>query len=85
LPRATSSQASTTIIAAGISPDRRTGCSRRLIAADCTDPEAFARHIVAVYRDPALWQSPRENALVHLAADNSHEHYLQALTTILGR
>jgi GT2 family glycosyltransferase len=57
---------------------------KELMAADCVDPAAFARHVVAVYRDPALWQSLRDHALARLAAENSREHYVQALTTILG-
>lgn len=56
-----------------------------LLAADCADPAAFAQHIVAVYRDPVLWQSLRDAALARLAADNSQAHYEQALTTMLRR
>jgi glycosyltransferase involved in cell wall biosynthesis len=58
---------------------------KELMAADCSDPAAFARHVVAVYRDPALWRSLRDHALARLAAENSREHYVQALTTILGK
>lgn len=58
---------------------------KELMAADCSDPAAFARHVVAVYRDPALWQSLRDHALARMAAENSHDHYVRALTTILGK
>ncbi len=56
-----------------------------LLVADGADPEGFARQVVRLYRDPVLWQTLRENALARLARENSREHYVQALTTILGR
>jgi glycosyltransferase involved in cell wall biosynthesis len=55
-----------------------------LLAADSTDPAQFASHVVALYRDAALWQALRDNALARLAAENGREHYVQALTTILA-
>jgi GT2 family glycosyltransferase len=58
---------------------------KELLAADSTDPVAFARQIVTLYRDEAMWQSLRDNALARLATENSREHYVQALTTILER
>ncbi len=58
---------------------------KELVTADSTDPVAFARQIVTLYRDAALWQSLRDNALARLAAENSREHYVQALTAILER
>jgi glycosyltransferase involved in cell wall biosynthesis len=57
---------------------------KELLAADSADPAQFARHVVTLYRDPALWQALRDNALARLAAENGREHYVQALTTILG-
>jgi len=57
---------------------------KELLAADGTDPAGFACHVVTLYRDPALWQALRDNALVRLAVENGREHYVQALTTILG-
>jgi len=56
---------------------------KELLTADSTDPVAFARQIVTLYRDAALWQSLRDNALARLAAENSREHYVRALTAIL--
>jgi glycosyltransferase involved in cell wall biosynthesis len=55
-----------------------------LLAAESADPAQFARHVVTLYRDPALWQALRDNALARLAAENGREHYVRALTTILG-
>jgi GT2 family glycosyltransferase len=57
---------------------------KELLAADSADPAQFARHVVTLYRDPALWQSLRDNALARLAAENGREQYVRALTTILG-
>ena len=57
---------------------------KELLAADGNDPAQFARHVVTLYRDPALWQTLRDNALARLAVENGREHYVQALTTILG-
>jgi O-antigen biosynthesis protein len=57
---------------------------KELLAADGNDPAQFARHVVTLYRDPALWQALRDNALARLAVENGREHYIQALTTILG-
>lgn len=57
---------------------------KELLAADSADPAQFARHVVTLYRDPALWQALRDNALARLAAENGREHYVQALTTTLA-
>ena len=51
---------------------------------DGNDPAQLARHVVTLYRDPVLWQTLRDNALARLAVENGREHYVQALTTILG-
>jgi hypothetical protein len=58
---------------------------KELLAADSTDPTQFARHVVALYRDPALWQTLRDNALARLAAENGREHYVRTLSEILER
>ena len=47
------------------------------------DPAEFARRIVVLYRDAALWQTLRDDALARLAAENGREHYVQVLTEIL--
>jgi GT2 family glycosyltransferase len=58
---------------------------KELLSADDTDPAAFARQVLTVYRDPALWQLLRDAALARLAAENGRAHYVQALTTLLGQ
>ncbi len=56
-----------------------------LLAGDSTDPAQFARHVVTLYRDPALWQTLRDNALARLAAENGREHCVRTLSEILER
>jgi O-antigen biosynthesis protein len=56
---------------------------KELLAADHADPALFARHVVTLYRDAAVWQTVRDQALARLAAENGREHYVQALTEIL--
>jgi GT2 family glycosyltransferase len=58
---------------------------KELLAADHGDPAQFAQHVVLLYRDAASWQALRDNALARLAADNSREHYVEALSHILVR
>jgi GT2 family glycosyltransferase len=57
---------------------------KELLAADHADPALFARHVVALHRDEALWQTLRDGALARLAAENGRERYVQALTEILA-
>jgi hypothetical protein len=57
--------------------------SKELLAVDHTDPEMFARNVVELYRDAALWQTLRDGALARLAAENGREHYVQVLGEIL--
>ncbi len=51
----------------------RDGCE--LIAASTADPAEFARRIVALYRDAALWQTLRDNALERVRAEHGRAQY----------
>lgn len=55
-----------------------------ILTAPSTDPEAFARHIVAVHQDEALRQRLRDAALERLRSENSRENYAAAITGVLG-
>lgn len=55
-----------------------------LLAADVTDPALFARQIVRLYRDEALWTQLRETALQRLQRENSREDYAAAIQSVLG-
>jgi glycosyltransferase involved in cell wall biosynthesis len=55
-----------------------------LLAADPSDPAAFATHIVALYRDEELWLRLRESALARLARENNQAAYVATLQGILG-
>ena len=56
---------------------------RELIAVDVTDPAEFARRIVGLYRDPALWQVLRENALERMRAEHGRASYAAAVRQVL--
>jgi glycosyltransferase involved in cell wall biosynthesis len=56
---------------------------RDLLAADAKDPVAFARHVVAVYRDPGLWQLLRNNALARIREENGLATYEQAVRQVI--
>jgi glycosyltransferase involved in cell wall biosynthesis len=56
---------------------------RELIAVDVTDPAEFARRIVGLYRDPALWQVLRENALERVRAEHGRASYAAAVRQVL--
>ena len=57
---------------------------RELLAAEETDPAAFARHAVALQRDEGLWHHLRESALHRLRQDNDRAHYASAIREVLG-
>src|ERR1019366_5196645 len=57
---------------------------QELLAADVTDPAAFARHVVALQRDAALWQRLRDAALDRLPRENNREAYAAAIRDVLG-
>jgi hypothetical protein len=52
--------------------------SRDLLAAD-TDPPAFAAVVVSLYRDAALWQTLRDNALATICAEDGRAEYEAAI------
>jgi O-antigen biosynthesis protein len=55
-----------------------------LLAAGVADPSGFARHVVALQRDEALWQRLRTSALERLRHENSRDSYCGAITSVLG-
>jgi hypothetical protein len=57
---------------------------QELLAADVTDPAAFARHVVALQRDEALWERQRDAALLRLRRENGRETYAAAIRDVLG-
>jgi GT2 family glycosyltransferase len=56
---------------------------RELIAVDTADPAAMARAIVALYRDAALWQTLRHNALERVRAENGRALYEASVRRVL--
>jgi glycosyltransferase involved in cell wall biosynthesis len=56
---------------------------RELIAVDTADPAAMARAIIALYRDAALWQTLRDNALERVRAENGRTQYEAAVRQVL--
>ena len=56
---------------------------RDLAAAASTDPACFAESVVSLYRDEALWQALRDNAIERLRAENSREQYADAVSRVL--
>jgi glycosyltransferase involved in cell wall biosynthesis len=59
----------------------RDGCE--LLAVDTADPAEFARRIIALYRDPALWQTLRDNALARVRTDHGRAQYETAVRQVL--
>ncbi len=57
---------------------------RELLAADSDDPEQFAKQLLALYQDEALWQQIRAGALDRLRRENSRERYAEAIGHVLG-
>jgi GT2 family glycosyltransferase len=56
---------------------------RDLLAFEVTDPAEFARRIVALYRDPALWQRLRNSALERIREANGRAQYEAAVRQVL--
>jgi O-antigen biosynthesis protein len=54
-----------------------------ILAAAADDPAAFAAHILALYRDEALWQSVREGALRRLRDEYGREDFARAVASVL--
>ena len=57
---------------------------RELLVAPDTDPALFARQVVRLYRDQALWQSLRDAALERLRRENDAAGYAAAIEAVLG-
>ena len=55
-----------------------------LLAAEASDPAAFARHVVALQRDEGLWHHLRNSALHRLHRDNNRGDYAAAISGVLG-
>ena len=56
---------------------------RELLAVDTADPAEFARRIVALYRDAALWQTLRDNALERVRAEHGRAQYEATVRQVL--
>ena len=57
---------------------------RDIIAVDHAPiPAEFARQIVALYRDAALWQTLRDNALERVRTENGPARYKAAVRQVL--
>jgi hypothetical protein len=57
---------------------------RDLLAAEVTDPAAFARYVVALQRDEGLWHHVRESALHRLRREHNRTDYAAAICDVLG-
>jgi glycosyltransferase involved in cell wall biosynthesis len=57
---------------------------RELLAAEATDPAAYARHVVALQRDEGLWHRQRAAALHRLYQDHNRATYSAAIRDALG-
>ena len=55
-----------------------------LLVADQTDPEGFAASIIRLYRDKALWQRLRDNALARIASETDADIYKAGIASLLG-
>ena len=54
-----------------------------LLAADTANPAEFARKIITLYRDAALWQRLRDTALERVRAEHGRTQYKAAVRQIL--
>jgi O-antigen biosynthesis protein len=57
--------------------------SEELLAVDPADAAGFARSIVRLYRDEALWQRLRDGALARIHAEHDRDRYAQAVLDVL--
>ncbi len=57
---------------------------RELLAADSSDPEDFAAHIVALYRSEALWTEVRNAAAARIRDASGQQAYERAIGYILA-
>jgi glycosyltransferase involved in cell wall biosynthesis len=58
---------------------------RDLLAAGVSDPQGFAKAVVALYRSEALWIQIRHGAAEQIRSACGPDTYTQAMTQILGR
>jgi O-antigen biosynthesis protein len=56
---------------------------REVLTSPTSDPRSFARHVVALYRDPALWLAVRDGAAGRIACENDRAGYIRTLASIL--
>jgi O-antigen biosynthesis protein len=63
---------------------RQLGWEDEVIAEDPADPEAFARAVVTLYRDPGLWRKLREGAAARVRAENDRAQYRAAIAQVLA-
>ncbi len=54
-----------------------------LLSAEPGDPAEFARHVVTLYRDAALWQRLRDNALERIRKENNRAQYEAVIRQVL--
>jgi glycosyltransferase involved in cell wall biosynthesis len=54
-----------------------------LLSAEPGDPADIARHIVTLYRDAALWQRLRDNALARIRSENNRAQYEAVIRHVL--
>jgi GT2 family glycosyltransferase/glycosyltransferase involved in cell wall biosynthesis len=56
---------------------------QELIAVDTAEPAEFACRIVALYRDPVLWQALRDNALKRVRTEHGLAQYEEAVRQVV--
>ncbi|GAB6968610.1 hypothetical protein JCM25156A_26480 [Komagataeibacter kakiaceti JCM 25156] len=54
-----------------------------MLCADVTDPAAFARQVIRLYHDRALWDTVRGNALTRIATEHDPEDYRLRISGIM--
>jgi O-antigen biosynthesis protein len=57
---------------------------RDLLSAAAADPARFARQVIALQRDEAVWDRLRTAALERLRQENSYEAYRDSIANLLG-
>ncbi len=54
-----------------------------LLSAEPDEPADFARHVVTLYRDAALWQRLRDNAMERIRKENNRAQYEAVIRQVL--
>ncbi|HBK07404.1 MAG TPA: glycosyl transferase family 2 [Acetobacteraceae bacterium] len=57
---------------------------QELLTAEAADPAAFAKQVVTLHTDDAVWQRLRSGALERLRLENSRSSYEAAIESVLG-